>query len=201
VQALYLTVAALTVKLRARVFLLPGPNPKREDAEFLARFAIVDGQSPGTDEGLEQLHRVLAADIALDAGELCQVLSADLTERLENTIGSLAYIGETEDESEIDRNLQRTQFWRDQGTELAKQGVREPDLTKAFEAWKSAGHARYTMAQIRVWLRHAEHLSRQENPARALVGYWAIDKRFGPFEEEIVKAVLDYEDRVDAEIH
>ncbi len=200
-KLLYLTVAALTVKLWPRSYLLPSTNPHPDDAGFLARFGIANALSLTTDEGREQLRRVLMEDIVLDAGELCHVLSADLTERLENTIGNLAYLGETDDDTEIDHNLQYTQFWREQGAELAKRGLREPDLTKAFETWKGAGKARYTLAKIRFWLRRAENISRRKNPARALVEYWAIEKRFATFEKDVAEAVVDYEDRIDAEIH
>jgi hypothetical protein len=200
-KLLYLTVAALTVKLWARSYLLPSPDPHPDDTGFLARFGIANALSLTTDEGREQLRRVLIEDVVLDVGGLCQVLSADLTERLENTIDNLAYLGGTEDNTEIDHNLQYTQFWREQGAELAKQGVREPDLTKALEDWKVAGGARYTLAKMRLWLRRAEHISRRKDPARALVDYWALEKRFGALEEEVAEAVVDYEDRIDAEIH
>ena len=200
-KLLYLTVAALTVKLWPRSYLLPGPNPHPDDAAFLARFGFVHALSLASDEGRAQLHRILIEDIVLDVGELCQVLSLDLAERIENTIGNLAYLGETNDDTQIDHNLQYTQFWREEGAKLAKQRVREPDLTKAFEDWRIAGKARYTLAMIRLWLRRAEYISRRTDPARALVDYWAIEKRFGAFEREVAEALVDYEDRIDAEIH
>jgi hypothetical protein len=71
--------------------------------------------------------------------------------------------------------------------------VRNPDLAKAFEAWKIAGHARYTLTKIKSWQQCAERISRHKNPAKALVEYWAIDKRFGALEEDVVKAVIAYD--------
>jgi hypothetical protein len=198
-KLLYLTVAALTVKLWPRSYQLPSPNPHPDDAGFLARFGIVNALSLTTEEGREQLRRVLVEDIVLDVAEQCQVLSADLTERIQNTIANLAYLGDTEDDRTIDHNLQYTQFWREQGAELARERLRESDLKKAFENWRIAGKARYTLAKMRFWLRRAEHISRRKNPARAIVDYWALEKRFGAFEEEVSEAVVEYEDRIDAE--
>jgi hypothetical protein len=200
-KLLYLTVSALTLKLRVRTYSLPGPNPDPADADFLRRFGMTEALLLVTDEALNRLHSVLIEGVVLDTGELCEILSSDMVERLEGTIGDLAYLGETQDETKIDHNLQYTQFWRQQGAELAKRRVREPDLTKAFEHWKGAGSARYTLSKIRYWQQRARRMSRLKNPAKALVEYWALDKRFSPLEEEVTLAVIEFEDDIDAQIH
>ncbi len=123
-KLLYLTVAGLTLKLRVRAYRLPGPNPDVADTDFLRRFEIAGALSLVIDEGIKQLHRVLIEGIALAPGELCEVLSADLVERLEHTIDLLGYLGETEDETKIDHNLPHTQFWQEQGAELMRRGER-----------------------------------------------------------------------------
>lgn len=198
-KLLFLTVAGVTLKLRARAYGFE--SSAREDAEFFERFGLQNALSLANDDGYQQLYRILVAEIVLDEQELCQLLSEDLVERLEDTISRLAELGETPNEAQIDHNLQYTQFWRDQGAKLAKEGLREPGLTEAFQRWKSAGRARYSLSKIRLWQKRAENIARRRNPAHALVDYLAIENRFSALERDVIKALITYEEEIDAQIH
>lgn len=80
----------------------------------------------------------LITDVSFDSFAFAGALSSDLVDRIENLSGVLEYIGETDDRSKIDRNLQYTQFWRQLGSKLMAEEIREPDLETAYRKceWK-----------------------------------------------------------------
>ena len=65
----------------------------------------------GTDEGREQCAEHLLDGVALDSS-FSAVLSDDLLERIDETIGGLEHVSSAGDHTELDRGLQYTQFWR-----------------------------------------------------------------------------------------
>ena len=151
------------------------------------------------DEGREQVARKLLEGITLDAQAFAARLSQDLLRRIdEHILGGLGYLAEGGD---IDHNLQHGQFWQEQGAQLAQAGGRGPELEQAFANWKQAGHARYTVRRIGKWRRQAELIARRERPSSALEQWWAIDDAIQPLETSIGRAVAEYDDRINAEIH
>jgi hypothetical protein len=100
----------------------------------------------------------------------------------------------------MDRNLQYTQFWREMGAKLAEGDAGEPDLEAAYLRWQGEGSATYTLHKIDRWRRQAEAIRRARTPAAALEGYWAVDKRLRPLEEDIFEAVFQYEEEMDVRI-
>jgi hypothetical protein len=54
---------------------------------------------------------------------------------------------------------------------------------------------------ITAWQRRAGRIVRCKNPAKALVEYWALEKRFRPLEEDVTLAVIKFENEIDAQIH
>lgn len=198
VQVLFVTVVGLAERFPVRAFVIPyskdGP-----DAGFLARFGLHSAMDIANDAGRKTCADYLRAGIEVDHVAVAEILSADLAERLDATVGSLYEMSDANTDAEIDRNIQYTQFWRDEGTELAKQGVREPDLEVAYIRWQSAGRAKYTLNRLNRWRRQAEAIARGPNAARALSHYWGIEKRFKPFEADVSEALFEYEERLDAE--
>lgn len=198
---LFQTTVALTVKLPLRSFVLPGPRPAEADARFLARFELDDAMRLALDEGREHLARKLLEGVALDAHAFAETLSQDLVKRIdEDILGGLAYLNEDQGR-DIDHNLQHGQFWQEQGAQLAQAGSRGPALEQAFEEWKQAGRARYTVRKIGKWRRQAELIARRERPSAAIEQWWAIDDAIQPLETGIGRAVAEYDDRINAEIH
>ena len=200
-RLLYITVVNLTLKFPVRGFTLPGPTPATDDANFLERFDLKDAFSLATDDGRRKLADRLLVGIAFDGLAFAETLSHDLVERIDATLGGLEYVGETSDRSQIDRKLQYTQFWRDLGAALVKQGVREPDLENAYRRWQSEGRARYTLHKIDRWRRQAASIARCATPARALDHYWAIDKKLRPLEDDVFEAVFRYDEEIDLRLH
>jgi hypothetical protein len=92
------------------------------------------------------------------------------------------------------------QFWQAEGWKLMEVGVREPELTAAFEKWKAAGSAEFTIPRIKRWRRTSEGIARSEAP-EAFRTYCGVDRKFRPLEQDVVKAVVDYDERINAEIH
>jgi len=201
-KLLYATAADLTVKLRFRSYVIFPPNVHNEDTAFLERFEMRDPVLAfGSEESLNQLRRKLIDGIDSNPRELVGVLSQDLVDRIVQTVECLGYLGETDDEEKIDYNLQHTQFWREQGAELMKDGMRRADLDRAYHEWQAQGRAKFTLYKIKRWKKRAFGIASYENPARALVQYWAVDKRFAPLEIDVARAVVEFDDQINAEIH
>lgn len=192
----FTTVVGLTVKLPVRSFTLPRNS---EDAEFMRRFGLKDAMSLGSQEGHQRCAEHLLSNISIDSS-FGAALSDDLLERIDETLGGLEHLNSTHN-SDIDRSLQYTQFWRDIGSNLMSEGVREPALENAFLKWQEQGGAVYTLAKIQRWKRQAETLAKCNSPAVALGHFWGVDKRLRPLEEEVSQAVWRYEEEIDAQIH
>ena len=86
------------------------------------------------------------------------------------------------------------------GGDLLGEGVYEPHLEAAYQKWQAEGRARYTLSIINRWRRQAEAIPRLASAGQALSCYWAVEKRFAPFEADLIEAVFRYEDEIDAEI-
>lgn len=197
---LYTTVVGLTIKLPIRSFTLPGRHPSPEDASFIDRFRLRDALMLGTDEGRGCCAEQLLEGVVLDPS-LSAILSEDLLERIDDTVGGLEHVSNASDQTELDRGLQYTQFWRDRGADLMSNGIREPALENAFISWQAEGRALYTLRKIERWRQQAEAIAHCGSPAIALDHYWAIEKRLRPLEEEVSKAVWRYDEEIDAQIH
>ena len=122
-------------------------------------------------------------------------------ERIDETVGGLEHVSNASDYAQLDRGLQYTQFWRETGAELLKNGIHEPALEHAFVTWQSQGRAVYTLRKIERWRHEAEAISLSASTATALGHYWAVDKRLRPLEEEVSEAVWRYDEEIDAQIH
>jgi len=133
----------------------------------MSRFGLRDAMMLGTDKGREQCAEGLLDGVALDSS-FSAVLSDDLIERIDETIGGLEHVSNASDHTEIDRGLQYTQFWRKLGADLMSSGVREPGLEDAFRRWQAQGGAIYTLTKIQRWRRQAEALLKCRSPAIAL---------------------------------
>ena len=197
-KLLYTIVVGLTIKLPARSFVLPRQHASQEDASFLNRSGLKGAFMLGTDDGRERCAKQLLDGVTVGPS-FSAVLSEDLLERIDETIGGLEYVSNTNDYSKLDRGLQYTQFWRDVGAELMKNGVREPALENAFRSWQ--GRATFTVRKIERWRQQAEAISRYPSSAIALGHYWAVDKRLRPLEEEVSEAVWRYDEEINAQIH
>lgn len=198
---LYGTTVTLTTKLPIGAFVLPIPNATGPDAAFLQRFGLKDAMVLGTDAGRSQIAKVLMEGVALEAAAFAETLSEDLVERLDETVGGLHYLAGDSRTADIDRNLQYTQFWRDQGAKLMETGVSEPELEAGYTQWQSEGRARFTMHRIERWRRQAVGIAGCSEPSRALDHYWGIDKRLRPLEEDIGQAVFEYDEWINAQLH
>lgn len=197
---LFQTTISLTLKLPLRSFVLPGPRPAEDDARFLARYEITDAMILALDRGREHVARRLLEGVVLNTREFAGTLSTDLVTRIdEDILGGLAYLNDRN--ADIDRNLQHSQFWQEQGAALAESGVRMPQLDEAFDQWRAEGRARYTISKISRWRRQAELIARRDRPSAALEQWWAIDEVIQPLETGIGQSVAEYDDRINAEIH
>lgn len=200
-RLLYLTVAGLTAKLPFKSYAIPGGTLSADNAAFLERFGLKGSLPLSGKEALGQLHQKLVDGIALDAGKFAATLSADLVERIDNTLEGLAYVGEAGDQAEIDHRLQYAQFWREEGAEIGRKEMREPAIGNAFKAWQASGRARFTLAKIDRWRRAALAIARYTNPASVLAHYWGVDKRFTPLEDDVSEAVFQYDEDINMRVH
>lgn len=197
---LYTTVVDLTITLPIRAIRISGGTQAPEEAAFLERFGLDDSFAFGTDEGRRQVATRLLDGIDFDASPFSAALADDLVERIHETLQGLERVGETNDPTRIDRNLQYTQFWRQIGGALLRSGVRGPELEDAYRRWQQEGHATYTLHKIGRWRRQAEAIRRYTNAARALDHYWSVDKRLRPLEEDVVEAVCRYDEEINSRI-
>ena len=201
VRLMYATTVGLTLKLPISSFRLPQPGESGANAAFLERFDIANAMLLGTDDGRKSVADKLMEGVHVDATVFADTLSKEALRRIdENILGGLAYLAEHPN-TDMDRNLQYGQFWKDQGIGLAQSGVREPDLERAFIQWRDGGQAKYTVAKIMAWRRRSEVLARKLEPPAALVHWDALDRTIAPLEASIGKAVADYDNMIDAQLH
>lgn len=199
-KLLFRTVVDLTLKLPIQSYRLPNSPLSNEDASFLERFDFKSAHSLIGEQSANQFADRLLDGVSFDGSAFATTLSNDLVERIDQLIGVLEDIEETSDRSPIDRNLQYTQFWRQLGSKLMAEGVREPELETAYRKWQAEGHAKYTSHKIDRWRRQAKSIANCQKPARALAHYSGIDKRLRPLEEDVAEAAYRYEKEIDAQI-
>jgi hypothetical protein len=200
-RLLFHTTVGLTLTMPIRAFVLPGPQPANADARFLERFGLGDAMFLAHEDGRGQIARMLLDGVTLNAADFATALSEDLVTRIdEHILGGLEYLNEA-DGADIDRNLQYGQFWQQEGIALAQAGVRQPHLDEAFDKWRAEGQAKFTIHKIERWRRHAELIARRERPSDAIEQWWAIHSKIQPLESGIGKAVSDYDDYINNQIH
>ena len=112
----------------------------------------------------------------------------------------LQYVSDGQAEKQIDAHLRHYQFWQSVGYKLAEQGMREPQLSTECERWNNQGNATFTLFKVKRWGQTAEAIGRQYNVADALRHYCGIDKRFVPFEEHVIEAVIAYDTMIDMQV-
>src|SRR5712691_5053500 len=56
-----------------------------------------------------------------------------------------------DDRAKIDHSLKYTQFWRELGAKLLKNGIYEPQLGEEFRAWQAVGGPKFTLSKIERW--------------------------------------------------
>jgi hypothetical protein len=144
---LFHTVISITEVMRPRSYQMPWRGD-REHVAFLQRFGISNWVDAGP-RLMEQISEALRAGVALESDLLPEALSADLVERIEQTIGNLFDLNDGKCEREVDRIPRFVQFWRAEGGKLMEAGIREPKLTEAFEEWRSRGGAEFTLPSLK----------------------------------------------------
>jgi hypothetical protein len=199
-RLLFHTVAELTVKLPFRSYSVSGSKLSAENEAFMKRFDLKQSHSLGTAESLGLMRSKLIDAIPRDIAGLSEALSEELVERIDQTIGGLAYVGNTSDEKMIDYNLKFQQFWLRDGVKLAESGVREPALTEAFAKWEAEGNAEYTIKKLKKWQKIAGNIRKLTNPARALQIYWSIESRFSALERDVDEAVFRFDEDINMRI-
>ena len=142
----------------------------------------------------------LIEGVHLDNQSLIQALAENLLSRINAAMEGLQYVSDGQTAEQIDAHPRHYQFWQSVGYKLAEQGIREPQLTAEFEQWDKQGNATFTLYKVKRWRQTAEAIGRQHNVADALRHYCAIDKRFVPFEEHVIQAIIEYEQMIDMKI-
>ena len=203
-ELLFLTVAELARDFPIHSYTIPGGSPSGENAAFLKRFGLE--RADIFEENKEKIYRKLIEGVALNCS-LPAVLSEDLTERLDDIVGGLSYLNDdATDREKLDHNLRYTQFWRDRGAEVMRKphtAGRAPkeELEEAYAQWAKTPGPHFTMDAIERQRRHASSIANAKHPADALVRYWAIQKWMVPLEEDVHRAVHDYDEHINALVH
>jgi hypothetical protein len=194
---LFLTVSELTTKFRPGWYTLPDRDDG-PDVDFLKRFGLKSAHALHTEESARSMRDILIADVTLDLRAYCTLLAEELEDRIENTISSIADLQNSEGDAAVDHSLQYTQFWREQGAEIARacserQEAWEPTLQQAFDQWKIQPGAKYTVPKLRLLQRHAAALRTAKTASNVLERYWNIQCRFIELEEDVIQAVIDFD--------
>jgi hypothetical protein len=192
---LFHTVLDLSDQLLPHSYILPSPSEKESQA-FIERFGIGRGSSLDH-EFPKKIGAALREGISFDPSVLPTALSEDLIERIDRTLSNLEYVSEGYSEQQIDHHLRYAQFWREDGYKLADSGANQEQLVESFEKWNREGNARYTLARLRRWKETADLISKCAAPV-ALRHYCGVDRKFRPFEEEVLEAVFQFEEHIDA---
>jgi hypothetical protein len=196
---LFHTIIDLAEKLPPSAYFIPHANDKDHNV-FLSRFGIAGSAESHGSDLIKRVSEAIRSGIELGPERLPHSLSRDLVERIDETIGCLFTMHEGKTEREIDLHIRHVQFWRAAGARLMEEGVREPELTLRFEAWNAAGAAKFTIPRLKRWKRTAEQLAASEIPT-ALSAYCTIDDQFRPFEREIHRAIVAFDDEINMQIH
>lgn len=199
-ELLFLTVAEMAKTFPVHSYSIGGAVPTGENLDFLTRFGIREYEL-GDEDGKETIYSKLVAGIC-SADSLSETLSRDLEERIDRTIEGLSYLNDgSSNRSQLDHNLRYTQFWRERGAEVAKNALEEnreskDDLDKAYREWSENPGARFTMDEVERWRRQASAITKAKHTAEALAKYWGIERLFAPLEEDISRAVADFDDHI-----
>jgi hypothetical protein len=200
-ELLFLTVAELTKAFPVHSYSVPGGGAAGPDAEFLSRFGLDSEHKLGDEKGRDKMYRKLIEGIEFDE-TLVTVLSQDLEERLDGVVGGLSYLNDdTSDRSKLDHNLRYTQFWRERGEEVMRKAhaegrVPKDDLDTAYAEWSVSPGPRFTMDKIERWRRKASAIASAKHPADALAQYVGIERAISPLEDDVHRAVADFDDHI-----
>ena len=203
-QLLFLTVAEMAKAFPVHSYSIAAGVPSGENAAFLARFGIRQDEL-SNENGKDKLFGKLVEGIAFDAF-VRQTLSRDLEERIDDTIGGLSYLNNgSSNRGELDHGLRYGQFWRGRGAEIARMADEQnkppkDSLDEAYREWSENPGPRFTMDKLERWRKEASAIARVKHPADALAKYRAIERRFAPLEEDVSRAVADYDDYINLQI-
>jgi len=197
-KLLFLTVADMTLKLRAGHYALPHDNDG-PDAQFLKRFGLRSAHNLLSDEGATAMREVLIRDIEFDPKAFAELLTEELEERIEGIIDNIGYMNDTEDDAKIDHNLQYVQFWRQRGATVARECAERrepfgPAVDRAFLEWNENPGPQYTVPKLRKWKQHAAALRHSTNAPHVLTRYWSIQGMFIALEDDVLRALFKFED-------
>jgi len=199
-ELLFLTVAEMAKRFPVHSYSIGGAVPTGENLDFLTRFGIRE-YDLGDEKGKEKIYSQLVAGIS-STDSLNETLSRDLQERIDGTIEGLSYLNDgSSNRGQLDHNLRYAQFWRERGAEVAKKAHEEKrasmdDLEKAYGEWSENPGPRFTMDKVERWRRQASAIAKANHSADALARYWGIERLFAPLEEDISKAVADFDDHI-----
>jgi hypothetical protein len=199
-ELLFLTVAEMAKAFPVHSYSISGAVPTGENLDFLARFGIREYELGG-ENGKEKIYSKLVAGISA-TDSLCETLSRDLEERIDGTIEALSYLNDgSSNRGQLDHNLRYAQFWRERGAEVAKKAHEEEraskdDLDTAYQEWSENPGPRFTMDKVERWRRQASAIAKAKHHAEALAKYWGIERRFAPLEEDISRAVADFDEHI-----
>jgi hypothetical protein len=119
IELLFLAVAELARAFPVHSYSITESVPKGENADFLARFGV-NVYDLASEKTKEQIYAKLIEGIAFDFS-LRETLSHDLEERIDDTVGELAYLNnDSSDRDKLDRSLRDGQFWRERGADVAR---------------------------------------------------------------------------------
>ena len=201
VRLLFNTVCELARAFPVHSYSIASGIPRGENAEFLVRFGL-NPYELGDEKGREKIYHKLMEGIAFDTS-LPETLSRDLEERIDRTIEGLSYLNnDSSDRDKLDHNLRHTQFWRERGAEIARKADEEGrapkhDLDNAYREWSENPGPRFTMGKLERWHKQASAITRAKSPADALAKYRAIEHQLAPLEEDIIKAVVEFDEHID----
>jgi hypothetical protein len=196
-KLLFLTVADITLKLRAGHYTLP-QNDDGPDAQFLQRFGLKSAHSLLNDEGVNAMKEVLIRDINFDPKAFAELLAEELEDRIEGIIENIGYMNDTEDVAEIDEILQHVEFWRERGAAVAKACHERhepfgPAVDQAFAEWRENPGPTYTVPILRRWKQHAAALRKSTNSPHVLSRYWGIQNMFLDLEDRVIEGVVKFD--------
>jgi hypothetical protein len=168
------------------------------DAQFIKRFELDSYRALGTDAGIAKMRDVLVRGIRLAGVPFIELLATEIDERIESVIGNLGDLNNIDSDEAIDERLCYGQFWREVGAEIANDCARrqeawQPALDAAFREWKLNPGAKYTVPRLRNLQRRGRGIRGVKSPIKALELYWGIQKRFVELEDDVIKAVVEFD--------
>ncbi len=204
-ELLFLTVVELARDFPVHSYGVPGGTPSGENAKFMCRFGSEKPYDLASQETKAKIYAKLIEGVAID-WTLANKLSEDMTNRLDEILNGLAYVNDEEtDYQKLEHILRYAQFWREKGAEVMRKSyeagkVPKDELDAAFAQWSKSPGPRYTIEKVKRNRVHATAIAKMANPADALARYSAIEKWMAPLEADISRAVIEYEQHIDAMI-